>query len=60
MYLTQLDHDCLNEAIDHMTVLLRQTNGPIEQDFIDETRRRLITLSLYPIEGQALDLAQQP
>ena len=60
MYLTQHDHDCLNEAIDHMTVLIQQTNGPIEQEFIEETRRRLLTLSLYPIECQDLALAQQP
>lgn len=52
MYLTQHDHDCLNEAIDHLTVLIQQTNGLIEQEFIEETRRRLITLGLYPVEGQ--------
>ena len=52
MHLTQYDHDHINEAIDHMTVLLDQTNGPIEQEFVAEIRRRLITLGLYSIEGK--------
>jgi len=52
MYLTQHDHDHINEAIDHMTALLDQTNGPIEQEFVAEIRRRLITLGLYPVEGK--------
>jgi len=52
MYLTQYDHDHINEAIDHMTVLLTQTNGPIEQEFVADIRRRLITLGLYPVEGK--------
>jgi len=51
MYLTKHDHDHINEAIDHMTVLLDQTNGPIEQEFVAEIRRRLITLGLYTVEG---------
>lgn len=53
MYLTQLDHDHLNDAVDHLTVLIQQTNGLIEQEFVEETRRRLTTLSLYPVEGSA-------
>ena len=52
MYLTRCDHDHINEAIDHMTMLLNQTNGPIEQEFVAEIRRRLITLGLYSIEGK--------
>ena len=32
MYLTQLDHDHLNDAVDHLTVLIQQTNGLIDRN----------------------------
>lgn len=52
MYLTQYDHDRLNEALDHLTVLIQQTSGLIEQEFLEETRKRIMTITMYPVAGK--------
>jgi len=52
MYLTKQDAKHIDEAADLMTVLLQQTESIIEREFLTDTRNRLITLSLMPVQGE--------
>lgn len=51
MHITPQEAKQIDEAIDLMTVLIAQTSSPIEREFVQDLRTKLITLTLIPVEG---------